>query len=86
MTLGPFEITALVTAVVGIAVAFAGRWKPGLGVWARALIMSACAIGACAFMWSGGWTLNAFVAGFLVCAALHRWIDVFASRDAEETA
>lgn len=86
MKLGLVEIAALLIAGIGIVVAFAGRWRPGLGEWARALIVSGCAVGACAYMWSGGWTLNSFVAGFLVCAALHRWIDVFASRGAAEDA
>lgn len=86
MNLDPFTLAALVVAAIGLVVAFAGRWRAGLGEWARALVISGCAIGACAFAFPSGSTLSAFVAGFLVCAALHRWIDVIATRNAETTA
>jgi hypothetical protein len=86
MNADPLTLAALGVAAIGIMVAFAGRWRPGLGEWARALVISGCAIGACAFAFPSGSTLSAFVAGFLVCAALHRWIDVFASRGAAEDA
>jgi hypothetical protein len=83
MSFGFVEIFALVMAGIGVVVAFAGRWRSGLGVWARALIVSACAVGACTYMWDAGWTPSAFVAGFLVCAALHRWIDALNAGKAE---
>jgi len=40
----------------------------------------------CAYALSDGAALSAFVAGFLVCAALHRWIDAVTARKAEEEA
>lgn len=77
---------ALAVAAIGVAVAFAGRWRAGLGEWARALVITGLAIGGCAYALSDRAALSAFVAGFLVCAALHRWIDAVTARKTEEEA
>ncbi|MBL8557136.1 MAG: hypothetical protein JNM47_00325 [Hyphomonadaceae bacterium] len=86
MSPSTLAVSALGVAALGLAVAFAGRWRAGLGDWARALIITGLAIGGCAFALSDGKPVAAFVAGFLVCAALHRWIDAITARKAEETA
>jgi hypothetical protein len=76
MMLDPVMASALAIAALGVATAFAGRWRAGLGEWARALIISAFAVGSTGFaLTSPSNTLAFWISGFLVCAALHRWID-----------
>lgn len=88
MTLDPMMLAALGMAAIGVATAFAGRWRAGLGEWARALIISALAVGASGYALSVRDAIPAWISGFLVCAALHRWIDAITQRkhDAEEPA
>jgi len=83
MTLDYVMLAALGMAAVGIAVALAGRWRAGLGEWARALIISALAVGASGYALSVGQAIPAWISGFLVCAALHRWIDAVTLRKHE---
>lgn len=73
-------LAALALGAIGVALAFAGRWRAGLGEWARALIISAFAVGASAYAFSSPTLWPVWISGFLVCAALHRWIDAFTGR------
>lgn len=83
MKLDPVMLSALAIASLGVAVAFAGRWRAGLGEWARALIVSALAVGATSYALTAHEPVSAWISGFLVCAALHRWIDAITQRKAE---
>lgn len=83
MTLDPVMLSALAIAALGVATAFAGRWRAGLGEWARALIISALALGASGYALTAREPISAWISGFLVCAALHRWIDAITQRKAD---
>lgn len=73
-------LAALAIGAVGIVVAFAARWRAGLGEWARALIISALAVASSAYAVAAATPWPAWISGFLVCAALHRWIDALSGR------
>jgi hypothetical protein len=77
-------LAALALGAIGLALAFAGRWRAGLGEWARALIISGLAVAASAYALSTPTAAPIWISGFLVCAALHRWIDAFTGRKQAE--
>lgn len=79
-------LAALALGAIGVALAFAGRWRAGLGEWARALIISALAVAATAYAVSSPTVWPGWISGFLVCAALHRWIDAVTGRKHDDGA
>lgn len=82
-----FELFGYIAAAVagsGVVLALAGRWFPGLSGFGRALIMTGLAVIVCAAAVLQGHDVLIFAAGFIVCAALHRWLDAFADRGGPE--
>jgi hypothetical protein len=73
-------LAALGLAVVGLVAAFAGRWVDGGADWARAFVTTGIAIAESGLAFRSPSPLYVWLSGFLICVALHRWVDVFASR------
>lgn len=71
----PGTLIALALFALGLAVAFLGRWMKGAGAWARAILLTALALAGTLLAWNFGQVALWWISGFLVCAALHRWVE-----------
>ena len=75
MSMDAWTVAALVTLLLGVAAAFAGRWRAEAPDFSRALIITAFAIYVSGAAWRTHEVWIAWFSGFVVCAALHRWAD-----------
>jgi L-asparagine transporter-like permease len=80
-----WTLAALALAAIGAAAMVAGRWRVGMGEWARALVVSAVAMAISGAAWRAhGAPLETWFSGFFICAALHRLIEAAAHSRAQE--
>lgn len=84
MSFDGWTLAALALAVVGGLAVFAGRWKGGMGEWARALVVTAIAVAITGAAWRGHGAISLWFSGFFICAALHRWIDAASHASASQ--
>jgi hypothetical protein len=83
MMYSPVTIASLLIGLAGVTLSWVGRRRLGLADWGRAFMITSVAMIASerAFVTHSLWVT--WLSGFLVCAALHRWIDAVTRRKAD---